>query len=121
MLNNIADKFGKYFYFIFRVLVGLFFLLHGIQKLFSGNFDPTSLIGVAGIIEFVVGILIILGLWTRIAALISGIQMLIAYFYVHFQGGFNPLTNGGELALMFLAAFFVLFTYGAGKWGIDKS
>lgn len=121
MLNNLSNKLGPYLYFIFRVLVGLFFLLHGIPKLFSGNFVPTSLIGIAGIIEFLAGILIILGLWTRFVALVSWIQMLVAYFYVHFPGGFNPLTNGGELALMYLVAFLVLFSYGAGKWGIDRS
>ncbi len=120
MLNNLSNKFSSYFYFIFRVLVGLFFLLHGIQKLFSGNF-AINLIGIAGIIEFLAGILIILGLWTRFAALIAGITMIVAYFYVHFPGGFNPLTNGGELALMYLVAFLVLFSYGAGKWGIDRS
>ena len=115
------EKYKEYLYFIFRILVGLLFLLHGIQKLFSGSFELISLIGLAGIIEFLGGILIILGLFTKIAALISGIQMLIAYFYAHFPQGFNPLANQGELALMFFLVFLVLFSNGVGKFSLERA
>jgi putative oxidoreductase len=114
-------KYKEYLYFIFRILVGGLFLLHGMQKLFSGNFELISLIGLAGIIEFLGGILIVLGLFTKSAALISGIEMLIAYFYAHFPQGFNPLTNQGELALLFFLAFLILFSNGSGKFSLEKA
>ena len=104
MMNS---KYQDCFYFIFRILIGVLFLQHGLQKLFGlfGNTPVTlfSLFGLAGVIEFLGGLLIFLGLFTKIAALISGIEMIVAYFYVHFPQGLVPITNKGELALLFLS------------------
>jgi putative oxidoreductase len=121
-------KNGDYFYFVFRVLVGLMFLQHGAQKLFGafGGVDGSgasvlvfSMFGGAGIIEFFGGLFILLGLFTRISALISGIEILVAYFMVHFGQGFAPIANGGELAMLYFASFLLIFAYGAKKWGLD--
>jgi len=119
------DKFEPYFYLVFRVLVGLLFLQHGVQKLFGWFSTGTgvelfSLMGLVGVIEAVGGIAVVLGLFTRSAALMSSILMLIVYFKVHFPGGFIPILNKGELALVYLAAFLVLATIGPGIWSVEK-
>ena len=125
----------KYFntdclYFTFRVFIGLLFLQHGLQKLFgafggvAGNGQPVqlfSLFGLAGLIEFIAGLAIAFGLFTRLAAFISAIEMLVAYFMVHAKASLIPLVNQGELALLYFAAFLPLMMYGAKKWGIENA
>jgi len=127
MLKRV-DKFVKrnqdYIYFAFRVIVGLMFLQHGAQKLFGmfgGNqVELISLMGFAGVVEFFGGLFIAIGLFTQIAALIGGIQMLFAYFMAHSSRNWVPIMNGGELALMFFASFLILLIYGTRKFGLDN-
>ncbi len=116
-------------YFVFRVLVGFAFFLHGGQKLFGlfGGIDGNgtsvalySLMGLAGIIEFFGGLAIAFGILVPFVALIAAVEMLFAWFMVHIKQGFIPLTNAGEAAWLFFAAFLVLLTHGAGKWGLNK-
>lgn len=125
MLFEKLENYKVYFYFIFRFLVGLLFFQHGAQKLFGwfGGQQATllSLFGVAGIIEFIGGLAIALGLFTRLFALISALEMAVAYFMVHFPQGFVPIQNQGELALLYFAAFIVMFVYGAGKWSLENA
>tara|TARA_Y100000310_G_scaffold153608_2_gene153033 strand:- start:4254 stop:4667 length:414 start_codon:yes stop_codon:yes gene_type:complete len=128
MIGRLTEKIGDYLYFLFRILVGLMFATHGMQKLFGmfggaagdGVAVPlVSLMGLAGTIELVGGLLIALGLITRLAALITSLEMLIAYFMAHASNGLVPLVNRGELALLYFAAFLVVLIYGAKKWGLD--
>lgn len=117
------EKNAGYFYFVFRVVIGLLFLLHGISKiqmLSGGKITLVSLIGLAMIIEVIGGVMIILGLLTRYVSLITAVEMIIAYFKAHFPQGLNPLANGGEPAVLFFAAFLVLVAYGARKWSLDS-
>ena len=113
-------------YFLFRILVGFGFFLHGSQKLFGwfgglggSRAELFSLMGLAGVIETIGGLLLIFGLFTSIVALITAIEMVVAYFMVHIPQGFVPLTNYGEPAWLYFAAFLVLATHGAGKWSLD--
>jgi putative oxidoreductase len=128
------EKYGDYAYFVFRVLVGLLFLQHGLQKLFGylGGMDGAgqvagivSLMGLAGIIEVVVGLAVTFGLFTRLAGAGGALFMLVAYFMVHWPKGWIPFNsppgNGGELALLYLAAFLVLKIHGAGKWSLEQA
>ncbi len=108
-------------FFVFRVLVGVIFFLHGLQKFGGGKFNIASLMGAAGIIEVVVGTAVVLGFFTRLAALLGGLEMIVAYLMVHIPAGLSPLENGGEPALLFFSAFLVLLTYGAGKWCLEKA
>lgn len=114
---------------IVRILMGLIYLQHGLQKYFGfpgaqpANFHIVSMVGAAGAIEIVGSILIILGLYTRwVAFLISG-EMFVAYFiYANRLGrGFFPLTNGGELEAVFCIFFFTIFLVGGGAWSIDRA
>ena len=126
LIEKYANK--DYFYLVFRVFVGLLFLQHGLQKVFGmfggigGNTVPLmSLFGAAGLIELIAGIAITLGLFTRLAAAASAIEMVVAYFIVHVPNGLIPLVNQGELALLYFASFLVLILYGAGKWSLEKA
>lgn len=121
---------------IFRIIFGLLFTLHGSMKLFGwplGEAVPTGTwpFFFAGVIEFVLGLMITLGVFTRIAAFIAAGEMAFAYFYQHWpplSGGemssfwpYDPQLggNGGEAAIMFCFAFLLLATTGAGAWSID--
>lgn len=121
---------------IFRIIFGLLFTLHGSMKLFGwplGEAVPTGTwpFFFAGVIEFVLGLMITLGVFTRIAAFIAAGEMAFAYFYQHWpplSGGemssFWPYDgqlggNGGEAAIMYCFAFLLLATTGAGTWSID--
>jgi len=126
--TKIPDNSKIYFYAVFRILIGFMFMLHGGQKLFgwfggpggNGSVALTSIYGFAGIIELIGGLFILLGLFTSIAALISAFNMIGAWIIVHIPKGFIPLTNGGELAALYFAAFLVLIAYGAQAWSLEK-
>ena len=115
MKNELIVTYRGYLYFVFRVLIGILFFMHGIQK-FSGSINIMSLMGLAGVIEILVGALVIIGILVRWASLLGAIEMLVAYFMVHFPAGLNPLTNQGEPALLYFAAFLILMAYGSVKW-----
>jgi len=129
MVENICERYLNkgYLYFGFRVLVGLLFIQHGLQKLFGmfGGLNGQaaeifSLMGLAGIIEFFGGIAIVIGLFTRFAAFIAAIEILIAYFMVHVPQGLIPFLNQGELALLYFASFLVIIAFGAKKWSLER-
>lgn len=107
-----------------RMVAGFLFLQHGAQKLFGvlgreAVESLTSRAGVAGILEFFGGLLIMAGLFTRpVAFLVSG-QMAVAYFMVHAGGGFWPIMNGGELAAFYAFTWLFFFANGAGRYSID--
>lgn len=117
----------------FRIIFGLLYTIHGSQKLFGWPVAApggTAEVGAwpfwwAGLIEFVLGILITVGFFTRIAAFIASGEMAFAYFYQHWpplKGGgasFWPIANGGEFAIMFCFAFLLIATTGAGVAAVD--
>lgn len=76
--------------------------------------------GIAGILEFFGGLLLLLGFLTRPVAFILSGQMAVAYFLVHAPQGFLPLLNRGELAAVYSFLFFYLFFAGGGEWSIDN-
>jgi Predicted membrane protein len=111
---------------VLRIAAGLLFLQHATAKFFAFPHVPMfddltllSLVGVAGILELVGGVLLVLGLFTRPAAFILSGQMAFAYFIAHAPQGFFPLTNGGELAVLYCFLFLFLAAAGAGPWGLD--
>ena len=123
MLKNFLNKNQDNFFFVFRIIIGLLFLLHGWMKvpgIMNGSIGMGSLFFYAGIIEVIGGIMIIIGLFTQEVAFIGAIEMLVAFFTVHAKSGLNPLVNQGELAVLFFAAFLILLTYGAQKWCLEQ-
>ena len=109
---------------IFRIGAGLLFMQHGLQKLFGllGGSQVESYfsqMGLAGVLEFFGGILVVLGFQTRPVSIILALEMVIAYFIAHQPQGGLPIQNGGELALLYALAFALLATLGPGKFGID--
>jgi len=110
------------FYVIFRILVGCMFFLHGAGKLFGWFGGPgmgfSGLMGFVGVVEFLAGLGILLGFFTRLSATGGAIIMLGAYVTKHLD--WNPLASGGELAALYFAAFLVLMVYGAGKWCLER-
>lgn len=109
---------------ILRIAAGLLFWQHGAQKLFgwlggSGPVELVGLMGLAGAIEFVGGILIAVGLFTRGAAVVTFLEMVVAYVYAHMTEALWPIENRGELALLYAAIFLHLVTAGPGRWSLD--
>jgi len=111
---------------ILRIVTAFLFMQHGGQKLFgfpapSQAAHPLlSLIGVAGILEFFGGLLLLIGLFSRpVAFLLSG-QMAVAYFMAHAPHGFWPVLNRGELAVLYCFVFLYLALAGGGSWSIDR-
>jgi putative oxidoreductase len=112
-------------YAALRIVSGFLFSCHGAQKLFGafGGHQTlhNPLMLTAGIIEFGCGILILLGFFTNIAALIASGEMAVAYFTQHFPKGFFPIQNGGELAVIYCFVFLFIATHGGGKYAVQKS
>ena len=122
MIKRFSEKSAVCSYFVFRVLVAVLFFLHGAQKvpgILDGSVPVGSLLFFAGLIEVVGSLLLLLGLFVREVAFIAAVEMVVAYFTVHFPKGLSPLANKGELALLFFACFLVLFSFGAGKCALD--
>ncbi|MDB5393327.1 MAG: DoxX family protein [Rhodospirillales bacterium] len=112
---------------VFRIVVALLFLQHATAKLFGFPHVPMldgiklmSLIGIGGIIELVGGLLLLIGLFTRVAAFVLSGEMAVAYFMVHAPQGFFPLLNQGEGAVFYCFAFLYLAAAGAGPWSVDR-
>lgn len=120
--------FGPAAHAILRIGAGLLFMQHGAQKLFGflGGVDGAgatvplvSQMGLAGVLEFFGGLLLVIGLFTRPVAIVLVLEMIAAYFIAHMpQGGF-PVQNGGELALLYALVFLFLAATGAGPWSVD--
>lgn len=114
---------------LLRVGAGLLFMQHGAQKLFGsfGGFggqpgakaELMSMMGLAGVLEFFGGLLLVLGLLTRPVAAILALQMVAAYFMAHAGQGAVPLLNGGELALLYALVWAYFAGNGAGPYSLD--
>ena len=109
---------------ILRIVAGLLFLEHGLSKFFGfpAPFPvhplPT-LLAVAGVIELVGGLLVTIGLFTRLAAFICSGEMAVAYWTQHFPKSPWPIANMGEGAILFCFVFLYLAAAGPGAWSVD--
>lgn len=116
-------KHSEVLYAILRVVAGLLFACHGAQKLFGvlGGESQISnpLMLAAGIIEFVGGGLVALGLWAGYAAFVASGQMAVAYFMAHASGGFCPIVNKGELAVLYCFIFLYVASRGSGRLSVE--
>ena len=112
---------------ILRIVAAFLFMQHGAQKLFGVPSDQPpnpveliSLMGLAGVLEFFGGLLVLIGLFTRPVAFILSGQMAAAYFMQHAPQGFWPVLNEGELAALYCFVFLYLAVAGGGVWSVDR-
>jgi putative oxidoreductase len=120
---NSLNRFADPVYCLLRLIAGLLFACHGADKIFGmfgGKIATVALMQTAGWIEMGCGILIAIGLLTRIAAFLASGMMAVAYFMAHAKGGFFPIVNHGEAAVLYSWLFFFIFFYGPGRWSIDS-
>jgi putative oxidoreductase len=117
-------RFEPYAYALLRIVAGLLFLFHGLQKLFGMYGGQTaelvSLRGLAGVIELVGGAMIMIGLYTSPAAFIASGQMAFAYFMSHQPQAFWPIQNRGELAALYCFVFLYISTRGSGPLSVKR-
>jgi putative oxidoreductase len=124
--NAMLARFQPLVLSIFRIVTGLLFIQYGFAKVLKfpiippfDKVEPFSLFWCAGMIELVLGGLLILGLCSRIVAFILCGEMAFAYFIQHFPRGFIPLLNAGELAIMFCFSCLYIACAGGGPYGLD--
>ena len=122
------DTFGRYQPYaiaLLRIFAGLLYLAHGTQKLFgfpiAGPESLSSLMLASGLLEVVLGVLIVIGLFTRPAALLASGHMAAAYFMAHAPQSFYPVANGGDAAILFCFVFLALVTTGPGAFAADNA
>jgi putative oxidoreductase len=125
-LSRLPAKWTLRLLSLMRIVAAFLFMQHGSQKLFGMPPAQTgapasllSLVGVAGVLEFFGGLLLLVGLFTRPVAFILSGQMAVAYFLRHAAFGFWPLLNRGELAALYCFVFLYLSAAGGGPWSID--
>jgi putative oxidoreductase len=119
---------APYFLSVLRLIAAFAFFTYGTAKLFAwpaammpnGATAPlASLIGVAGILETVGGLLLIVGLFSRpVAFLLSG-EMAYAYLSGHAVHSFWPVVNQGVPALLFCFIWLYISAAGPGPWSLD--
>jgi putative oxidoreductase len=109
---------------VLRIVAGFLFFQHGLPKLFgfpgtTAAAEPFTQFWFAGIIEVFGGLAIALGLFTSAVAFIASGELAVAYFQAHAPRGFWPVSNGGELAVIFCFVFLYLAATGPGQWSLD--
>ena len=110
---------------LLRILTAATFLTHGTMKLFGWpaamDFPLDTMMTVAGVLEVVGGLLLVIGLFSRPVAFVLSGMMAVAYFMAHAPGGFFPMLNGGEAAMLFCFVFLYIAAAGPGPWSLDAA
>jgi len=117
-------KYDSEMYALMRIVAGFLFLWHGVQKLFGFPDGmppgvPAFIIYVAGPIELIGGILIMIGFFTRWTGFITSGLMAVAYWMAHGTKALLPLQNNGELAVLYCFVFLFIAAHGGGIWSVD--
>ncbi len=127
-LRRLFGQFQDQVHGILRIVAGYAFMLHGAQKLLGilgadGPVEYVSRMGLAGLIELGAGALIMVGLFTGLAAFIASGEMAVAYLMAHVgaAGGLlTPITNRGEPAVLYCFIFLFIATAGSGAFSLDR-
>ena len=119
---NALSRFADPVYCILRLISGLLLASHGAQKvmgMFGGKVAAAPQMFFAGWVELVGGLLVAFGLLTRPAAFLCSGLLAVAYFKAHAPGGWHPVVNKGELAVVYCYLFLFIFFYGSGRFSLD--
>lgn len=126
--ESFLSKWAPQLLSVLRITAAFTFLQHGTAKLLGfpqvdmfANLELASIYGVAGVLELVGGVLLLIGLFTRPVAFILSGMMAIAYFMSHSEPFFSPMLNGGEAAYLFSFVFLYIAAAGAGPWSVDAA
>jgi putative oxidoreductase len=130
-MTTTVNRFQPYVLGLLRIVVGYLFVMHGTTKLFQipyiemfANVPVGSIFWIAGLLEVVLGVLLILGLFTRLAAFLASGEMAFAYFMGHVSQApatiFMPILNSGELAVTWCFVFLYFAVAGAGAFALDQ-
>ena len=113
---------------LLRIVTALMFIQHGSAKLFGlpalegmGQVELMSIYGLAGVLEFAGGLLLLVGWFTRPVAFVLSGEMAFAYFMGHAPQGFLPIANHGELAVQWCFLFLFFWAAGPGAFSMDGS
>jgi putative oxidoreductase len=109
-------------------MIAVLYMEHGLAKILDFPHQPnhapyalfTLVPGLQGLLELVGGLLLALGLFTRIVAFVLAGDMAVAYFMAHAPRGFFPLLNGGELAIVYCFIFLYFWLAGGGEWSLHR-
>ncbi|MGB3846921.1 DoxX family protein [Sphingopyxis sp. YF1] len=117
------DGFTEQAYALLRIVAGLLFLAHGVQKFldFPAPFPMplNPMLTAAGAIELIAGGLIVLGLFTRPAAFVASGMSAVGYWVAHGTQSPYPIVNGGETIALYCFIFLFIATRGAGIWSVE--
>lgn len=126
-----AERLKELTLLLLRVVAGLLFLQAGGMKMFDwfggvpaehgGHPKLLSQIWIGGALEFWGGLAVLLGLWTRPVAFVLSGEMAVAYFQFHQPGGFWPIQNHGEPAVLLCFIFLLFAAHGGGEWSLDAA
>jgi putative oxidoreductase len=127
MLKRVLEPYQEIAFAALRVVVGFMFSLHGVQKVFGVLGRTAEEVGTqawfGGVIELVCGVLIAVGLFTRLAAFLASGTMAVAYIQFHWKleldERFFPVVNRGELAAVYCFLFLYLAARGPGRFSLD--
>ena len=124
-MERFLGRFSPYTYALLRIVTGLMLACHGGSHVF-GMFVPAmqkplgTLVGFAGVIELVCGFLVAFGLFGGWAAFLASGTMAVAYFTAHAPGGFFPIVNHGELAVLYCFVLLLIACRGSGVLSLDQ-
>jgi putative oxidoreductase len=127
-MSTTLSPYQRVAFTLLRVVAAVVIMQHGAQKLFGalggvgpngGTVQLASLMGLAGVLEFFVALLVLLGLFTRPAAFLLSGEMATAYFMSHFPHGFWPVQNRGEPAVLLCFIFLFFAALGGGPYSLD--
>lgn len=124
-MNSMTEKFSGQALSLLRIVTALLFIEHGTSKIFSlpltqmSGPDMYSLYWIAGIVEMVGGVLLLIGLFTRPVALLLAGEMAIGYIMIHAPQSPFPVVNHGDAAILFCFVFLLFVAAGPGPWSVE--
>lgn len=123
--KSIPAKWTPYLLSLVRIIYGFLIVRHGMEQWFgypeASDAPMLSFQGIVELVEFPAGLLLMLGLFTRPAALVVSVMVAISYFTGPALRGPWPLRNGGDPVILTALLFLFVAAAGAGAWSLDRS